>query len=135
MNTHTPLSFSVIFDYYYFSIKKSVKEQKTVTDPFNKKNGYQKKPCVQKNGTYKKTVKQKKRWSKKKVKRKIHEGSIPHAIRSAFAIGANPFLPPALIIMSEQPFLIAAFSSASSFKSAVLALSRQVSPLPVARCC
>jgi hypothetical protein len=39
--------------------------------------------------------------------------------RSAFAIGANPFLPPPLIIMSEQPFLIAAFSSASSFKSAV----------------
>jgi hypothetical protein len=97
MNTHTPLSFSVIFDYYYFSIKKSVKEQKTVTDPLNKKNGYQKKPCVQKNGetektgtykktvkqkngTYKKTVKQKKKWSKKKVKRKLHEGSIPHTI-------------------------------------------------------
>jgi hypothetical protein len=29
--------FSVIFDFYYFLIKKSVKEQKTVTDPLNKK--------------------------------------------------------------------------------------------------
>jgi hypothetical protein len=75
MNTHTPLSFSVIYGYYYFSIKKSVKEQKTVTDPLklNKKNGYQKKPCVQKNGetektgTYKKTVKQKNGTYKKTV--------------------------------------------------------------------
>jgi hypothetical protein len=49
-----------------------------------KKNGYvqkndeTKKRYVQKNGEAKK------RGSKKKVKRKIHEGSIPHAIFSAF---------------------------------------------------
>jgi hypothetical protein len=79
MNTHTPLSFSVIYGYYYFSIKKSVKEQKTVTDPLNKKNGYQKKPCVQKNGetektgTYKKTVKQKNGETKKTVEQKEGE--------------------------------------------------------------
>jgi hypothetical protein len=56
-----------------------------------KKTGTYKKTVKQKNGTYKKTVKQNKRGSKKKVKRKIHEGSIPHAIKCAFLCSSENF--------------------------------------------